>query len=109
LGTGDGPGGGWARKASTPPAVNQQRQWRMPSAVAPNASAGSALVHPSGDNRIVRARFASSRRCERAEVGNCATCAAVATPPGRPTRVQSLHLMSFASAYQMWRAEGNSG
>ena len=96
-----------ARKPSTPSARNHVRQRRTLSAVTPNARAIWPLVHPFNDNRMARARSASSRRADRANASNPATSEAVATTRGRPTMTQSTLTTQYPRSYQMWRGQGN--
>src|SRR3954447_26145011 len=87
--TGAAPVCGLARNPSTPSAMNHVRQRRTLSGVTPNARAICPLVQPPADNRMARARSASSRRAESANASNSEVSSVVVTTRGRPTMIAS--------------------
>jgi len=73
-----GPGALRARNPATPLRPKIHRQCRTLSVRTQNATAIRSLVHPSNDNRMARARSASSRLDERAKAHNSSRCSALA-------------------------------
>src|ERR1700761_1842381 len=73
-----GPAALRARNPATPLRPKIHRQCRTLSGRTPNAAAIRSLLHPSNDNRMARARSASSRSDERAKTRNSAHCSALA-------------------------------
>ncbi len=76
---GSGPDALRARRPATPSRPKIQRQCRTLSGCAQNAAAIRSLVQPSSDNRMARARSASSRSNDPARPRNSARCSAVAS------------------------------
>jgi hypothetical protein len=74
---GSGPGALRARRPATPSRPKIQRQCRTLSGCTQNAAAIRSLVHPSNDNRMARARSASSRSRDPARPRNSALCSDV--------------------------------
>jgi len=72
--TGGGPGATVAFNASTPPRANSLRQRRTVSSRTLKASAMRGLVHPDNVSNIARARSASPRSREWANVSSALRC-----------------------------------
>ena len=76
--TGGGPGATVASNASTPPCANSLRHRRTVSSRTPKASATRGLVHPDNVSNIARARSASPRSREWANVSGALRCSSPA-------------------------------
>jgi len=76
--TGAGPGATVAFRAATPPCMKSLRQSRTVSSRTPNASAMCGLVQPASVNMTARARSASPRSREPANVAKAVRCSSVA-------------------------------
>lgn len=103
----DGPGATAARKPSTPPLAYQPRQCRTESAVTSNATPIASLVQPSSDNRIARARSASSRRSERASAFNSPTCFPLAVTQARLAMIKIRRHRREAQTLPSCDSQGN--
>ena len=68
---------------------------RYPLRPTPNAAPSRALVRPSQDSRMAHARSASSRRPERANIGNAEIGSAVATTRGRAIMIDAPPMIEY--------------
>ena len=75
--TGTRPGAGWRTIASRPSRMNAERQLRTVSSRTRKASPISRLFQPDADNRMPRARSASSRFAESASRSSPSRCSSV--------------------------------
>ena len=105
--TGSGPGAVWARSPATPSRPKIQRQWRTLSGCTQNAEAIRSLVQPSSDNRMARARSASSRSDEPARARKSARCVAVATIHDRPDMFPPHPVALHPRVCHMWMVHEN--
>jgi len=74
-----------AFSASTPPRAKSMRQSRTVSSRTPKASAMRGLVQPDSVNKIARARSASPRSRELANVRSASRCSSSAVARDLPT------------------------
>ena len=105
--TGSGPGAVRARSPATPSRPKIQRQCRTLSGCTQNAEAIRSLVQPSSDNRMARARSASSRSDEPARTRNSARCVAVATIHDRPDMFPPHPVALYPRVCHMWMVHEN--
>src|SRR5580700_9921601 len=77
---GGGPGATVAFNAATPPRANSLRHRRTVSSRTPKASAMRGLVHPDSVSNIARARSASPRSREWADVSSALRCSSPPSP-----------------------------